>query len=69
MNRMVLPPNSVCSPACFITSLISLMPLVTAENVMNRAFVVRAEPVVDPLVEEIKGRYAELLATVHGVRQ
>ena len=31
--------------------------------------VVGAEPVVDPLVEEVKGRYAELLATVHGVRQ
>ncbi|MFB9733262.1 xylulokinase [Ornithinimicrobium kibberense] len=31
--------------------------------------VVSAEPVVDPVVEEIKGRYAELLSTVHGVRQ
>ncbi|WP_134773027.1 xylulokinase [Ornithinimicrobium flavum] len=31
--------------------------------------VVGAEPVLDPSVEEIKGRYAELLATVHGVRQ
>jgi xylulokinase len=31
--------------------------------------VVGAEPVRDPSVEEVKGRYAELLATVHGVRQ
>lgn len=31
--------------------------------------VVRAEPVIDPSVEEITGRYAGLLATVQGVRQ
>lgn len=31
--------------------------------------VTAADPVSDPLVEEIKGRYAELLATLHGVRQ
>lgn len=31
--------------------------------------VVGADPVHDPSVEEIKGRYAELLAALHGVRQ
>ena len=41
-KTIVLRPKARSSSAWCITSLISLMPLVTAENVMNRAFVVRA---------------------------
>ena len=63
-NTIVFRPHAFSSSACRITSLISLMPLVTAENVMNRACVVFATTFASVVFPTPGGPQNTMLGTV-----